>query len=111
MADMTTAVRMVLTAAGSREEAERLARTLVEERLAACVSLIPAVESVYWWKGEVESATEVLLLMKTGAEQVAALETRLTALHSYETPEFLVLKVEAGSHGYLDWLQGSLRRV
>lgn len=111
MPDMNTAVRLVLTTAGSREEALRLAQTLVEERLAACASLIPSVESVYRWKGEVETATETMLLIKTGAEQLPALESRLTALHSYETPEFLVLNVEAGSHAYLDWLQGSLQRV
>jgi periplasmic divalent cation tolerance protein len=111
MSDANAAVRMVLTTAGSREEAERLAKTLVEERLAGCVSLIPGVESVYRWKGEVESATETMLLIKTGAEQVAALEARLLALHSYDTPEFLVLKVEAGSRAYLDWLAGSLKRA
>jgi periplasmic divalent cation tolerance protein len=83
----------------------------VEERLAACVTQVPGVESVYRWKGQVESATETLLLIKTGAEQVAALEARLSELQSYETPEFLVLDVEAGSHAYLDWLRGSLRKA
>jgi periplasmic divalent cation tolerance protein len=104
------AVRMVLTTAGSREEAERLARTLVEERLAACASLVPGVESVYRWKGQVEAATETMMVIKTGAEQVAALEKRLHELHSYETPEFLVLQVEAGSHAYVDWLLGSVKK-
>ena len=85
--------------------------TLGEERLAACASLIPGVESIYRWKGEVESATETMLLIKTGPDQLAALEARLHELHSYETPEFLVLRVEAGSHPYLDWLQGNLRRA
>jgi len=111
MPDPTSPARIVLTTAANPEEAARLARTLVEERLAACASLIPGVESIYRWKGEVESATETMLLIKTGADQLAALEARLLELHSYETPEFLVLRVEAGSHPYLDWLQGSLRRV
>ena len=100
--------RVVLTTVAHAEGAGRLARVLVEERLAACVSVVPGVESVYRWKGEVESAAEILLLIKTGVEQLAALEARLHELHSYETPEFLVLKVEAGSHAYLEWLQGNV---
>jgi periplasmic divalent cation tolerance protein len=73
--------------------------------------LIPAVQSIYHWQGQVESSTETLLLLKTGPDQLPALEDRLHELHSYQTPEFLVLRVEAGSQPYLDWLQGSLRRV
>ena len=69
----------------------RLGHTLVEERLAACATLIPAVRSIYRWQGKVETATETLLLLKTGVEQLPALEARLRALHSYQTPEFLVL--------------------
>ena len=108
MPEADPTARIVLTTAANAEDAGRLARTLVEERLAACVSLVPGVESVYRWKGEVESAKETLLLIKTGAEQLRALEARLHELHSYETPEFLVLKVEAGSDRYLEWLQGNL---
>jgi len=100
--------RIVLTTCATPEEAARLGRTLVEERLAACATLIPAVQSIYRWDGKVESATETLLLLKTGAAQIAALEARLHALHSYQTPEFLVLPVQAGSRGYLDWLSSSL---
>jgi periplasmic divalent cation tolerance protein len=103
--------RLVLTTAADREEAGRLGRAVVEERLAACATLIPGVESIYRWKGEVESAAETMLVIKTGADQLVALEARLRELHSYETPEFLVLRVEAGSHAYLEWLAGSLRRV
>jgi periplasmic divalent cation tolerance protein len=102
--------RIVLTTAASTEEAARLGRTLVEERLAACVTLIPAVQSIYRWKGEIESATETLLLLKTGPDQLAGLEARLHELHSYQTPEFLVLEVESCSQPYLDWLQANLRR-
>ena len=78
--------------------------------MAACATLIPGVQSIYRWKGEVESASETLLLLKTGSEQLAALEARLHELHSYQTPEFLVLQVDAASQPYLDWLQESLRR-
>ena len=103
-------IRLVLTTVANPEEAARLGRTLVEERLAACVTLIPAVQSIYRWQGEIESATETLLLIKTGQEQLAALEARLHELHSYQTPEFLVLAVDAASQPYLDWLQESLRQ-
>ena len=83
--------RVVLTTAANRDEAARLGRTLVEERLAACATLIPNVESFYLWQGEVETDAETLLLLKTGTDQLEALEARLRELHSYETPEFLVL--------------------
>jgi periplasmic divalent cation tolerance protein len=111
MPETDSTARIVLTTAANAEEAGQIARALVEERLAACVSLFPGVESVYRWKGEVETAAETLLLIKTGVDQLAALEARLHELHSYETPEFLVLKVESGSHSFLEWLQGNLRRV
>jgi periplasmic divalent cation tolerance protein len=102
--------RIVLVTAASPEEAENLARTLVEEQLAACATLIPSVRSIYRWQGKVEDSTESMLLIKTGAEQLPALEARVHALHSYETPEFLVLAVESGSPSYLDWLMASLSK-
>lgn len=110
MPDTTPPVRIVLTTAASPGEASRLARTLVEEHLAACATLIPGVQSFYHWEGQLETATETLLLIKTGPEQLAALEARLHALHSYQTPEFLVLGVEGVSHPYLDWLTASLHQ-
>jgi periplasmic divalent cation tolerance protein len=111
MPETVPTARVVLTTAADPEEAARLGRTLVEERLAACVTVIPAVQSVYRWRGEVETSSETLLLIKTGPEQLAALEARLHALHSYQTPEFLVLKVESGSQTYLDWLHASLHKA
>jgi periplasmic divalent cation tolerance protein len=110
MPETTPPARIVLTTVANPEEAEQLARTLVEERLAACATLVPAVHSIYRWQGEVESATETLLLIKTAPEQLAALEARLHELHSYETPEFLVLKADAASQPYLEWLHASLRQ-
>jgi periplasmic divalent cation tolerance protein len=101
---------VVLTTTANPDEADRLARILVEERLVACVTLVPSVRSIYRWQGAVETAAETLLLLKTSSELVLALQTRLSALHSYETPEFLVLNVDLGSAGYLDWLQSSLRK-
>jgi periplasmic divalent cation tolerance protein len=103
-------IRIVLTTTPTPEEATRLGRALVEERLAACATLIPAVQSIYHWEGKVESSTETLLLLKTGPDQLPALEARLHELHSYQTPEFLILPVEAASQPYLDWLHSALRK-
>ena len=111
MPDSAPQARIVLTTVADAGEAARLARALVEERLAACATILPGAQSIYRWQGEVETATECLLLLKTGLEQLPALEARLHALHSYETPEFLVLAVESGSRGYLEWLQSCLKPV
>jgi periplasmic divalent cation tolerance protein len=108
MLDSTQTVRIVLTTASSPDEAQRIARTLVEEHLVACATLLPSAHSIYRWQGEIETATETLLLLKTSQEHLAALEARLPALHSYDVPEFLVLRVDSGSHAYLEWLQSAL---
>jgi periplasmic divalent cation tolerance protein len=105
-----TFVRIVLTTAANPEEAERIAHTLIEERLAACATLVPSVRSIYRWQGKVEDATETLILIKTGAEQLAALEARLHALHSYDVPEFLAMEA-GGSAGYLAWMLANLGRA
>lgn len=100
---MTSAV-VVLATAGSAEEAERIATALVDERLAACVNLVPAVTSIYRWQGAVERATEVLLVMKTRRARVKPLVARLRELHSYDVPEAIALPIDAGSRTYLDWV-------
>ena len=110
MPETAPPARVVLTTAANPDEAARLGRALVEERLAACATLIPGVQSIYRWQGNVESATETLLLIKTGPEQLAALDARLHELHSYEVPEFLVLAIDAASQSYLDWMQESLHQ-
>lgn len=97
-------VRLVLTTAGSRDEAERIAGVLVNERLAACVNLIPGLTSIYRWQGAVEDAAEVLLLIKTTAENLDRVEARIRQMHSYELPEFLVLNPESAAKPYLEWL-------
>jgi len=109
MLESTSSARIVLTTVASAEEAERLGRALVEERLAACATLLPAVNSIYRWKDQIESSSECMLLLKTASDRLPALEARVQELHSYQTPEFLVLAVEAGSHPYLAWLYASLR--
>ena len=103
-----TPVRIALTTVGSLEEGRRLARLLVERRLAACVNLVPLVNSVYRWQGAVEEAAEVLLVMKTTAGILPALEAAVRELHPYEVAEFLVLAVESGSQPYVDWLLESV---
>jgi len=100
----TLSARIALSTAGSPEEASRISRELVERRLAACVNCLPGVTSVYRWQGVVEESAEVLLIIKTFAEKLPALEAALRELHSYELPEFVVLQVTAGSQLYLDWL-------
>ena len=104
----TNSTRIVLTTAANAEEAERMGRALVEEGLAACATVAPSVRSIYRWEGKLESSNESLLLLKTESAQLEALEIRLHELHSYQTPEFLVLPVESGSSAYLDWLAASL---
>jgi len=97
-------VRLVLTTAGSRDEAEQIARSLVDQRLAACVNIVPGLTSIYRWKGDVEAASEVLLLIKTTAANLDRLESDIRRLHSYEVPEFLVLAPESSAQPWLDWL-------
>jgi periplasmic divalent cation tolerance protein len=102
-----TAIVVMLTAA-SREEAVRLAEMLVGARLAACVQILPEMESVYWWQGTIRREPEVLLLAKTTAGRFAAIEREVRALHSYETPEIVALPVTDISTPYLEWLTNSL---
>jgi periplasmic divalent cation tolerance protein len=96
--------RIAISTAGSLEEAERIASALVEQHLAACVNLIPQIKSIYRWQGEMEEATEILLIIKTTAPCLAALESTLRSLHSYSVPEFLVLDVASGNPAYLSWI-------
>jgi periplasmic divalent cation tolerance protein len=101
--------KLVVVSCGSLAEARKIARSVVQSRLAACVNVISApVESVYRWKGNVESAKEFLLLIKTTSRRLKALEAEVSRIHSYEVPEFLVLRVDAGSKEYLAWLLSSL---
>ena len=92
----------------SREEAERIARALVEGKLAACVNILSNIKSIYWWEGKVEESEEVLLLVKTRLDLVGELARRVRSLHSYEVPEIIALPVVAGSDDYLKWVDSSL---
>lgn len=99
-----TNARIILTTAGSREEAGKIAHALVERRLAACVNIVPRIESVYRWQGKVETAEEWLLLIKTRAELFERVRDAVKELHSYELPECVMLEVSAGSQAYLEWI-------
>ncbi len=103
-----TAARIVLTTAGSLEEARKIARALVERRLAACVNIVPQIESIYRWQNKIESASEWLLLIKTEAAAFAGVRATIETLHSYEVPECISLEVEEGSEEYLDWIDASV---
>lgn len=99
---------LVLTTLGADADAPAFARTLVEERLAACVNVLPAMTSIYRWKGSVDQEREQQLLIKTAADRVEALAARLRELHPYELPEFIVLDAEA-STAYAEWIDDSTR--
>jgi periplasmic divalent cation tolerance protein len=94
----------VYMTAGSREEAERIGRILVEERLAACVNILPGMTSVYRWQGAVETAQEVVVIAKTRRSAFDALAERVRALHSYEVPCIIELPLGRGDAPYLDWI-------
>jgi periplasmic divalent cation tolerance protein len=95
---------IVLSTAGSEDEARKIAQHLVEHSLAACVNIVPQVESIYRWQGKVESAREWLLLIKTTAEQFEKVRDAIREVHSYDLPECIAVAIEDGSPEYLRWL-------
>jgi len=99
---------VVLSTASSAEEAEKIARALVEARLAACVSVVPGMRSFYRWKGNIEDTAEWLLVIKSSRERFEALRDRLEKIHSYEVPEVIALSVIDGAENYLNWMDGEL---
>ncbi|MEO0651836.1 MAG: divalent-cation tolerance protein CutA [Planctomycetota bacterium] len=103
-----TAARVVLVTAPDRGTAEALARDVVERRLVACANLLPGVTSVFRWEGRVDTEEEVLLVLKTTAERLGALETRLHEQHPYDVPEFVALPAAHVSGPYLGWLRAAV---
>jgi len=103
-----TDARIVLTTVALHETAIAMARTLVQERLAACVNISPGVESIYWWQGRIEQTLEYVLMIKTTAAKIEALRERMMKLHLYELPEFVILPIEGGSEAYLQWIGESV---
>jgi periplasmic divalent cation tolerance protein len=104
---METDCVVVWTTIGSTADGRGMAAILVTERLAACVNVLSEMESVYRWKGQVETDHERQLVIKTTAGRVAALRTRVHELHDYEVPEFLVMPIVGGSEAYLNWIRES----
>ena len=102
---------IVFCTVGSLEEGNRIGRTLVEEHLAACVSLLPPLRSIYRWEGVVEDAEEILLVIKSRKGKWEQLRDRVLQLHSYEVPELIALPIEAGHSAYLEWIDASTHGV
>jgi len=103
--DSATACVLAVTTAPSEDEGRRIVRALLERRIIACGNVLAPATSIYRWKGAIEEAREVVVLMKTRAAQVPALEAALPALHPYEVPELIVVPVTGGHAPYLDWLR------
>ncbi len=96
--------RMLYITCGSREEATKIARAVVEERLAACANIIDPMRSVYWWEGSVNEDDETVLILKTTAERAGELTERVKALHSYDVPCVVEIPLGGGNAAYLDWI-------
>ncbi len=101
--------RVVFITAPKMAVARKLGRETVKKRLAACANLIPKIHSIYHWKGAVEEAPEVLLILKTTRRRLPALEKLIRKIHPYEVPEFIALKIDEGSAPYLSWIESSLK--
>lgn len=99
---------IVYSTCSNPDEAKKLATHLVEQRLAACVNVVPGVGSFYWWKGKVEQGTEIQLVIKTRRELFERLRTEWETLHSYEIPELVAVPIVEGASNYLDWMEREL---
>jgi periplasmic divalent cation tolerance protein len=103
-----TGKRIVLSTCGSEAEAAKIGRYLVEHQLAACVNIVPRIESIYRWQGKVESSAEWLLLIKTTTDKFAEVRDAIAELHSYDLPECIAIAIEDGSAEYLAWIGDSV---
>ncbi len=104
-----TEKRIVLSTAGSKDEAQKIARALVERHLAACVNVLGPVSSTFWWRGKLEQGEEHLLVIKTMHDALDRVHAAIKELHSYDLPEFLVLTIDHGGREYLQWIEGCVR--
>lgn len=105
---MSSELRLVLTTCGSREVADRIAAALVEERLAACVNVLPGLTSTYRWQEKIETDDEVLMLIKTAKPELSAIEATIRTLSGYELPEIIAVEISGGSADYLRWVETSI---
>ncbi|MFH0772498.1 MAG: divalent-cation tolerance protein CutA [Candidatus Omnitrophota bacterium] len=99
---------LIFVMTGSRSEARKIARYLVKKRLAACVNIIAAVESIYTWKGKIESAREFMLIIKSTAKRFPDIEKAVKSLHSYECPEIIEISIKGGSRSYIRWISDAV---
>ena len=102
---------LVLSTVDTHQEAERIARHLVEERLAACVNIVPKILSIYRWKGTLEHATEHLMIIKTAEDRLPSLTHRIKELHPYEVPEVIAFSIQDGDPTYLEWILSETRET
>ncbi|RKY31363.1 MAG: divalent-cation tolerance protein CutA [Candidatus Omnitrophota bacterium] len=100
---------VILITAPERQEAEKIAQVLVEEKLAACVNIIADIHSIFWWEGKIDNSKETLLIIKTKKSRVKKLIKKVQSIHSYEVPEIITLPVIAGNKKYLNWIDESTR--
>jgi len=106
---LSTGEVVILVTAPTREEAQRIAQLLLERRKAACVNIVPMVDSVFWWQGRLDSGQEVLLIVKTRAALVSQVVQLVRQVHSYTTPEVIALPIISGNEEYLTWIQAETR--
>jgi len=102
---------VVIVTVASREEAVKIVRSLLEERLIACANIVGPISSLFWWEGKIDEASEFLVFMKSHENHFERLSERVTEIHSYEVPEIVALPIIKGSQSYLEWLSDSLRPV
>lgn len=100
---------IVFVTVGNEEEGKKIARQLVEEKLAACVNIVPNIQSVYWWEGKIEESQEYFLIIKTSEECVKMLIERVKQLHSYAVPEVIAIDIVQGNPDYLNWITDSVQ--
>jgi periplasmic divalent cation tolerance protein len=101
----------VIVSVPSKAVATKIAEHLLEERLAACVQIIDPIKSMYWWHGDIETADELLCLIKTRSDLFTEIESSIKQLHPYDVPEIIAIPIESGSEDYLDWITESVRNV
>jgi periplasmic divalent cation tolerance protein len=100
---------LIYITTSGEEESEKIAKTLLEERIVACANIIPSMKSFYWWEGEIEEDTESILFLKTRSDKLDTIIRRVKDIHSYDIPCILEISIQSGSEDYLKWLEDSLQ--